>query len=86
MAQVTLEQVYNEVIIVKTVLLGVPNSDDKGLIGEVEKVNEHLGRLNTKVQNNTLFISKLKGILIVLGAGGGSIGALVGILKAIGVL
>ena len=86
MAKVTLEQVYNEVIIVKTVLLGVPDTDDKGLIGEVKKVTERLDKLNNKVQNNTLFISRLKGILIVLGAGGGSGGALVGILKAAGVL
>ena len=36
-----------------TVLLGVPNTDDKGMAGLCRKMEKHLAELNGKVNTNT---------------------------------
>ena len=35
------------------VLLGIPGTDEKGVVGEIKDINKHLRELNGTVANNT---------------------------------
>jgi len=66
-----IREIHNEVTIIKTVLLGAPNSDDKGLIGEIKDIKKNYYELNHRVGR----LSKTVWILIGILAGSGVLGA-----------
>ncbi len=49
------EDVYREIIEVKTVLIGISGSPDGGLVKKVDNIEMHLKDLNGQVKTNTTF-------------------------------
>lgn len=71
-----IQETHDDMVEVKTVLLGVPNTDEKGLVGEVRDI-----KLN--VRSNTKSIGKIKVILAVI-IGSGALGT--GIWQLVGLI
>ncbi len=65
--RVIITNVANDVREIKTVLLGAPNSDDGGLVGQV---NRHGKRLSTNERNFWLLVGFLSGAGILTGTAG----------------
>jgi hypothetical protein len=75
MARVTNQQIYNEVRELRTVLLGVPDTEDMGLYGEVKDTRKLVKEINgtvkadhEQVTRNTTWICALRWVvgLIIL--------------------
>ncbi len=66
-----LKQISDDVIEIKTVLLGVPNSEDTGLVGEIRDIRESHDCLSKKHYK----LSQRVWILIAFLAGSGVLGA-----------
>lgn len=65
-------------------VIGIPeNPDDNGLIGDIRDIKKILLSQNTRIRDNERRIYKIWGILIGLGAIGGS-GLGIGLSKLIG--
>jgi len=58
---------HDTVIELRTILLGVPNTDDTGLVGEIKQLKVDVGRLYSRQQRLSKNYWMLVGILIGLG-------------------
>ncbi|KKN76890.1 hypothetical protein LCGC14_0365410 [marine sediment metagenome] len=54
-------------------LLGIPGTEDKGLVGDVKEMKSEMKKMNSKVQGNTIRSKVNQAIIaiVILGAGGG---------------
>jgi len=80
MAKITNEHLYQEIIKIKTVLLGVPESEDMGLYGEVRDMKKLQKEMNGTVKNDHAWLCALKWVVGLL-----FIGLLVSLSGQIGV-
>ncbi|MBA7637629.1 hypothetical protein ES703_45275 [subsurface metagenome] len=60
MAKVTNEQLYQEIIKIKTILLGVPESEDMGLYGEVRDMKKLQKEINGTVRSDHAWVGALR--------------------------
>ncbi len=53
-------------------VLGVPDSDDKGLVGDVKELVKTVKEQNSRIRKNEVRISRIVGILIGMSVLGGT--------------
>jgi len=51
----TQQQILASVTRLETVVIGVPETDDRGMAGAIKEIKEHLSELNGQVRTNTIF-------------------------------
>ena len=73
-----IQKTHDAVLEIKTVLLGVPNTDDTGLVGEVKAIKIDCNILNNRHRKLSRNFWILVGILAGTGVVGGSIYQLLG--------
>lgn len=61
-----LHNIYHEVTQLKTVMLGIEGTDDKGMAGTVKDIEKHLGDLNGAVKSNTSFRKFALPLLVII--------------------
>lgn len=71
-----IQETHDDMVEIKTVLVGIPNTGDKGLVGEVKDI-----KLN--VRSNTRSIGRIKVILAAI-IGSGALGT--GIWQLVGLI
>jgi len=49
------QQILASVTRLETVVIGIPDTDDRGMAGEIKEINKHLAELNGQVKINTIF-------------------------------
>jgi len=49
------QQILASVTRLETVVIGVPDTDDRGMAGEIKAIRKHLADLNGQVKTNTMF-------------------------------
>jgi len=54
-ANETAQKILTAVNTIKTVVVGVPGTDDRGMAGSIKVVEAHLEQLNGQVKQNTMF-------------------------------
>ena len=60
MARITNEQLYQKLIKVEVVLLGIPNSEDMGLYGEVRDMVKLQKQMNGTVRSDHAWVGALR--------------------------
>jgi len=66
MPEITIEQVYREIQQLKTVLLGVPGTDDMGLYGQVKDMVKLQKEINGTVRSTATWCKALKWVVGLL--------------------
>lgn len=66
MARITNEQLYREIREIRTVLLGVPESEDMGLYGEVRAMVKLQKQMNGTVRSDHAWIGALRWMVYIL--------------------
>lgn len=66
MARITNEQLIIEIRVIKTVLLGVPESEDMGLYGEVRDMKKLQKQINGTVKSDHAWVCALKWVVGLL--------------------
>lgn len=62
-----IQATHDAIIELRTILLGIPNTDDTGLVGELKQLKVDVGRLYSRQQKLSKNFWLLVGILIGLG-------------------
>jgi len=62
---------------VYTVMLGVPDTSDKGMAGDIKDIKEHLKQLNSQVTKNTTWRKAMIWAIGVIGTGLGIVAGIV---------
>jgi len=70
----TSEQMIQELY---TVTLGVPDTENKGMAGDLKEIKEHLKELNGKVTSNTTWRKAMVWAIGVIGTGLGIVAGIV---------
>ncbi len=62
-----IEEINEVTIELRVVLLGVPNTEDKGMAGDIKELKNQLLRQNGRIRKNTLGLIGLGSFLVGLG-------------------
>ena len=66
MARITNEQLYEKILEIRIVLLGVPDSEDMGLYGEVKDIKKLQRIMNGTVKSDHAWICALRWVVGLL--------------------
>jgi hypothetical protein len=58
-----IEEIHKSVIQLETVILGIPDTDERGIVGDIKEIKEHQIKSNGKYRNLEIKFWTLVGIL-----------------------